>query len=32
MQLNIRGEKVVVTSAIKEYVEEKMSKMDKNIE
>ena len=32
MQLNIRGEKVVVTSAIKEYVEEKMSKMDRYFE
>jgi len=32
MQLNIRGEKIVVTSAIKEYVEEKMSKMDRYFE
>ncbi|MBQ6687405.1 MAG: ribosome-associated translation inhibitor RaiA [Bacilli bacterium] len=32
MQLNIRGEKVVVTSAIKDYVEEKMSKMDRYFE
>lgn len=29
MQLNIRGEKIVVTSAIKDYVEEKMSKMNR---
>ena len=26
MQVNIRGEKIVVTSAIKEYVEEKKSR------
>lgn len=32
MQVNIRGEKIVVTSAIKEYVEEKMSKMDRYFE
>ena len=32
MQLNIRGEKVTITSAIKEYVEEKMSKMDRYFE
>ena len=32
MQLNIRGEKIVVTSAIKDYVEEKMSKMDRYFE
>ena len=32
MQINIRGEKIVVTSAIKEYVEEKMSKMDRYFE
>lgn len=32
MQINIRGEKIALTSAIKEYVEEKMSKMDRYFE
>ena len=29
MELNIRGEKIVVTKAIKDYVMEKLSKLDK---
>ena len=29
MKLNIRGDKLVVTDAIKNYIEEKISKLDK---
>ena len=32
MQINIRGDKVTVTPAIKEYIEEKLSKLDKYFE
>ena len=32
MELNIRGDKLVVTKAIKDYVTEKMSKLDKYFE
>ena len=32
MELNIRGDKLVVTKAIKDYITEKMSKLDKYFE
>ncbi len=32
MKLNIRGEKVTITAAMKSYIEEKMSKIDKYFE
>ena len=32
MQINVRGDKVTVTPAIKKYIEEKLSKLDKYFE
>ena len=32
MQINVRGDKVTVTPAIKKYIEEKLGKLDKYFE